>query len=34
VGVIARVRNLARLSAEAYVKQRESMGFPLSKKTI
>ena len=31
---IARVRNLARLSAEAYVKQRESMGFPLSKKTI
>ncbi len=26
---IARVRNLARLSAEAYFKQRESMGFPL-----
>ncbi len=29
---IARVRNLARLSAEAYFKQRESMGFPLLKK--
>jgi len=26
------VRNLARLSAEAYLKQRESMGFPLLKK--
>ena len=31
---IARVRNLARLSAEAYLKQRESMGFPLLKKNI
>jgi glycyl-tRNA synthetase alpha chain len=29
---IARVRNLARLSAEAYLKQRESIGFPLLKK--
>jgi glycyl-tRNA synthetase alpha chain len=29
---IARVRNLARLSAEAYLQQRESMGFPLLKK--
>jgi len=29
---IARVRNLARLSAEAYLKQRESLGFPLLKK--
>jgi glycyl-tRNA synthetase alpha chain len=29
---IARVRNLARLSAEAYLKQRESMGFPLLKR--
>jgi glycyl-tRNA synthetase alpha chain len=29
---IARVRNLARLSAEAYCQQRESMGFPLLKK--
>jgi len=26
---IARVRNLARLSAEGYFSQRESMGFPL-----
>lgn len=26
---IARVRNLAKLSAEGYVKQREKMGFPL-----
>lgn len=26
---IARVRNLARAAAEAYLKQRESMGFPL-----
>ena len=26
---IARVRNLARLSAEGYLKQREKMGFPL-----
>jgi glycyl-tRNA synthetase alpha chain len=29
---IARVRNLARLSAEAYFRQREAMGFPLLKK--
>jgi glycyl-tRNA synthetase alpha chain len=29
---IARVRNLARLSAEAYFQQREAMGFPLLKK--
>ncbi len=29
---IARVRNLARFSAEAYLKQRESMGFPLLRK--
>jgi glycyl-tRNA synthetase alpha chain len=29
---IARVRNLARLSAEGYYKQRQSMGFPLLKK--
>ncbi|MBM4128945.1 MAG: glycine--tRNA ligase subunit alpha, partial [Nitrospira sp.] len=28
---IARVRNLARLCAEAYYKQREDMGFPLLK---
>ena len=28
-GYIARIRNLARVSAEAYVKQRETMGFPL-----
>ncbi|MCX7635894.1 MAG: glycine--tRNA ligase subunit alpha [Syntrophales bacterium] len=26
---IARVRNLARLSAELYLKQREEMGYPL-----
>ena len=26
---IGRVRNLARLSAEGYLKQRERMGFPL-----
>ena len=26
---IGRVRNLARLSAEGYLKQREKMGFPL-----
>lgn len=26
---IGRVRNLARLSAEGYLKQREQMGFPL-----
>jgi len=29
VGYIARVRNLARLCAERYVKQREEMGYPL-----
>ncbi|MBW1776153.1 MAG: glycine--tRNA ligase subunit alpha [Deltaproteobacteria bacterium] len=28
-GYIARIRNLARHCAEAYLKQRESMGFPL-----
>jgi len=28
-GYIARIRNLARLCAEEYLKQRESMGFPL-----
>ena len=28
-GYIARVRNLARLCAHAYLKQREEMGFPL-----
>jgi glycyl-tRNA synthetase alpha chain len=28
-GYIARVRNLARLCARAYYKQREEMGFPL-----
>ena len=32
VGYIARVRNLARLCAEGYIKQREEMGFPLMKK--
>ena len=31
VGYISRVRNLARMCAEAYVKQREAMGFPLLK---
>ncbi len=30
-GYIARIRNLARACAEAYMKQRESMGFPLLK---
>jgi glycyl-tRNA synthetase alpha chain len=30
-GYIARIRNLARLSAEAYLKQRENMGYPLLK---
>ena len=28
-GYIARIRNLARLCAEGYLKQREAMGFPL-----
>jgi glycyl-tRNA synthetase alpha chain len=31
---IARVRNLARLAAEGYYKQREAMGFPLLKKKV
>jgi len=31
-GYIARIRNLARACAEAYVKQREAMGFPLMDK--
>ncbi len=31
VEYIARVRNLARICAEGYIKQRESMGFPLLK---
>jgi glycyl-tRNA synthetase alpha chain len=31
-GYIARIRNLARACAEAYLRQRESMGFPLLKK--
>jgi glycyl-tRNA synthetase alpha chain len=30
-GYIARVRSLAKLSAEAYLRQREEMGFPLLK---
>jgi len=30
-GYIGRIRNLARACAEGYVKQREEMGFPLSK---
>jgi glycyl-tRNA synthetase alpha chain len=30
-GYIARIRNLARLCAEGYLKQREEMGFPLLK---
>lgn len=30
-GYIGRIRNLARACAEAYLKQRESMGFPLLK---
>jgi glycyl-tRNA synthetase alpha chain len=30
-GYIARVRNLARLTARAYLKQREELGFPLLK---
>jgi len=33
MGYILRVRTLARLCAEGYVKQREEMGFPLLKKT-
>ncbi len=31
-GFVARVRNLARLCAQAYVEQRETMGYPLLKK--
>jgi glycyl-tRNA synthetase alpha chain len=31
-GYIARIRNLARACAEAYLAQREGMGFPLVKK--
>jgi glycyl-tRNA synthetase alpha chain len=31
-GYIARIRNLARLSAEAYLKQRGDMGYPLLNK--
>jgi glycyl-tRNA synthetase alpha chain len=31
VGYIGRVRNLARVCVEGYVKQREEMGFPLLK---
>ena len=30
-GFIARIRNLARACAEAYLSQREAMGFPLVK---
>ena len=30
-GFIARVRNLARVCAQAYVEQREAMGHPLLK---
>jgi len=30
-GYIARVRNLARLTATSYVKSREDLGFPLLK---
>ncbi|MEI6128047.1 MAG: glycine--tRNA ligase subunit alpha, partial [Pseudomonadota bacterium] len=32
-GYIGRVRNLARAAAEAYLAQREQLGFPLLKKT-
>lgn len=31
-GYIGRIRNLARASAEAYLKQRETMGYPLLKR--
>jgi glycyl-tRNA synthetase alpha chain len=30
-GFIARVRNITKMCAEAYIKQREEMGFPLCK---
>ncbi len=33
-GYIARIRNLARRCAEAYLKQREAMGFPLLDKGL
>ena len=33
-GYIGRIRNLARLCAEAYVKQREAMGYPLLERGI
>ena len=33
-GYIGRIRNLARLCAEAYVNQREAMGYPLLKRGI
>lgn len=33
-GYIARIRNLARGCAEAYVKQREELGYPLLKKSL
>jgi len=33
-GYIARVRNLARTAAEAYLAQREHLGFPLLKKAV
>ncbi|MBU2499893.1 MAG: glycine--tRNA ligase subunit alpha [bacterium] len=33
-GYIARVRNLARLAAQAYVKSREDLGFPLLKQEV
>ncbi|MEK7851733.1 MAG: glycine--tRNA ligase subunit alpha, partial [Deltaproteobacteria bacterium] len=29
---IGRVRNMARLCAESYLRQRETLGFPLLKK--
>jgi glycyl-tRNA synthetase alpha chain len=31
-GYIARIRNLARMCAEAYLQQREQLGFPLQRK--
>ncbi len=33
-GYIGRIRNIARACAEVYLKQRESMGFPLLKKGV
>ncbi|RLB94346.1 MAG: glycine--tRNA ligase subunit alpha, partial [Deltaproteobacteria bacterium] len=32
-GYIARIRHLARLCAEAYLRQREAMGYPLRTET-